>query len=78
MNYRRIVRRVNEITYLCIEYGIRFENINMIGLRIYYSENGFRWFKCSMEELDKAEEYVFELIYEKMNGRQSSLDEYGE
>lgn len=71
-NYNKRVSRTNEICLLCEENEIRFENINMMGLRIYYKENKFKWFKCLMKDLDKAEEFVLELIY----GRQSSLDEF--
>ena len=71
-SYNKRVARTNEITLLCDEFGIKYENINMTGLRIYYKENKFVWFKCLMKDLDDAEEYVLKLIY----GRQSTLDEF--
>lgn len=74
-NYERRVARANEIALLCMEHGILFENVNMIGMRIYYSKNSFRWFKCTLSELDKAEDYVMSLVYGAKE-RQSTLGEF--
>lgn len=76
MNYeQRRVARANEVALLCMEHGIRFENINMIGMRIYYSENSFRWFKCTFPGLDEAEDFVISLVY-GVKERQSTLGEF--
>ena len=74
-NYRRRVVRANEIAYLCIEHGIRFENVKMIGIRIYYSKTEFMWFKCTIEDLNKAENFIIRLAF-KPKDRQSSLEEF--